>query len=214
MTSSVVSAIKEIVERRGIKALLHFTQVENVDGIVTHGLLPRDQYESCNVSPLLTDEMRLDNCLGAVSLSIGFPNYKMFYRCRMEKANTRWAVIGLHSSILWEKDCAFCIENAAKNTVVSIPIADRKGALAFEKMFEEIADKPNRKTMLLKDGFPTNPQAEVLVFDRIEPTYILGVGFKEQELADEYKIKYPKRDMRRMLGLFQPRIDYSHWKST
>lgn len=204
--------IEELAKRRGIKLLVHFTQVGNLNDILVHGLVPRTQYATYGVTPLVADEVRLDYCLEATSLSVGFPNYKMFYKCRKEKLNSRWAVIVLKPSILWRKDCAFCVENAARSTVAAIPIANRKTPVAFEHMFDEIESKPSRESMQLNSAFPTNPQAEVLVFDRIEPELIVGVAFEEQSLVDEYAARYANVQMKKIKGLFQPRVDYSHWK--
>jgi hypothetical protein len=207
-----VGEIEEIARRRGITVLVHFTQLENLGGILTHGLLPRTQYNVYGVAPLLADDVRLDYCLEASSLSIGFPNYKMFYKCRMEKPSSHWVVIAFKPSILWQKDCAFCVENAARSTVAAIPISDRKTAQAFESLFSEAESKPSRREMGLVDALPTNPQAEVLVFGRIEPEFVIGVAFDQQAVVDEYKARYPDVLMKRMQKLFQPRIDYPHWR--
>lgn len=207
-----MSKIERIVKKRGIKFLLHFTRVENIEGILKHGLLPRTQYEQYGISPLVADEERLDYCLEATSLSISFPNYKMFYQCRMDNPDDRWAVLALKPAILWEKDCAFCAENAAKNSVVAIPVEDRKTPDAFERMFAEAEGKPTRSAMQLEDSLPTNPQAEVLVFGRIEPEFVIGVAFDDQTLTEEYTVKFPNVQVKKIVRLFRPRIDYIHWK--
>jgi len=207
-----MSEIKKIATHRKIGVLVHFTRTENLEGILTHGLLPRTAFDRNGLNPLLTDQMRLDSCLDASSLSIGFPNYKMFYACRMNTPGAKWAVIVYRPSILWEKRCAFCTENAAKASVAAIRIDDRMTPQAFEALFSEVEGKPTRNALRLDAGSPTNPQAEVLVFEAIEPSYIIGIGFDEQPLVDEYKTRFPLVAMRRHSGLFGPRVDYIHWK--
>ncbi len=206
-----MSTVESHAKARKIGSLVHFTQVENLTGILAHGLLPRTEYVAYGVVPKLTDELRLDSCLAASSLSISFPNYKMFFYCQKNIPGSRWAVIVYKPSILWEKRCAFCTENAAKGSVSAIPIPDRMTPRAFEAMFAEAEGKPKRKKLGLEAGTPTNPQAEVLVFDRIEPSYVIGVAFKEQALVDEYRKHCPNVPMKRLPGLFLPRVDYQHW---
>jgi hypothetical protein len=207
-----MATVEELAKGRKIGSLVHFTRVENLAGILTHGLLPRTQYDAYGVAPVLTDELRLDSCLEASSLSIGFPNYKMFFYCQKSMPEAKWAVVVYKPNILWEKKCAFCTENAAKSGVAAIPIAERTTPRAFEAMFDEVAGKPNRKKLGLDDGSPTNPQAEVLVFGRIESTYVIGVAFKEQALVDAHRERFRNVPMKRLPGLFLPRVDYLHWK--
>ncbi|SRR6266571_2621243 len=209
-----MSTVEEFAKSRKIGVLVHFTRVENLGGILAHGLLPRTEFHAYGVAPLLTDEMRLDSCLEASSLSIGFPNYKMFFYCQKNIPDANWVVVVYKASILWEKKCAFCTENAAKGSVTAIPVADRMTPRAFEAMFAEAEGKPNRKQLGLDNGLPTNPQAEVLVFERIEPAYVIGVAFKEQVLVDEHRVHFPGVPMKRLPGLFAPRVDYLHWKKS
>jgi hypothetical protein len=203
--------IQEIVRSRQIKHLTHFTRVENLDSIVTHGLLPRSSCKSKNVQFLANDEYRHDG-QDATCASISFPNYKMFYRLRQRDPSVKWAVIGLSPSILWTKDCAFCATNAANVEMTSIPIDQRKGGAAFERLFEE-RGKVKRLEARIPDSYPTDPQAEVLIFSPIEPRFILGVAFDDAGLTKTYAAKYngaPPVSMKSTF--FSYRVDYSHWK--
>ena len=91
--------------------------------------------------------------------------------------------------MLWEKDCAFCVSNAASNEVTCIPISYRKGLAAFNKLFEEIDGKPTRAELGISVYCPTNPQAEILVFDCIEPKYIIGAITQNKATETELKTK-------------------------
>ena len=79
-------------------------------------------------------------------------------------------------------------------------------------MYDEYPGKPARKVLGIGDSQPTNPQAEVLVFDRIEPELIGGVAFATQSTMDSHKAYAKGRPVKLFPGLFNPRVDYPHWK--
>jgi len=205
--------MENFVDSRKIEYILHFTRVENLDSILYSGLIPRDELERTGTNSTFNDEYRYDNCKNALCCSVGHPNYKMFYSLRMNNPRTEWCVIGIKKDVLWNKDCAFCIENAASNSVTSISINQRKGLQAFMKLFDEIENKPPRNVLAIPDNCPTNPQAEILIFDRIEVDNIIGVVFQSQQRADEYKTKYNKDNFFIYhKAFFYPRKDYEHWR--
>jgi hypothetical protein len=192
--------------------LLHFTRVENVRSILRNGLLPKSHFAQRSIEAVINDELRLDGFAEATCLSIGFPNYKMFYSIRQRDRSVQWAILAINPSVLWTKDCAFCVENAASGSVTSIPIGARKTLAAFEKMFNDIPGKPTREALKISDGTPTNPQAEVLVFDPIDPELIVGIAFNRANLVEMYKAEAGGRVVKLIPGLFGPRVDFSHWK--
>lgn len=204
--------MQEAVLRRNIQALYHFTRLENVDSIMRSGIVPRNQLDQQNIEYQFNDTVRLDCQEGASSFSIEHPNYKMFWRLRMENSEQSWVVIGVKRNILWEKDCAFCHENAASANVTRIPITERRGAVAFERMFAPVNGKPDRAALRLADKYPTNPQAEVLVFDIVEPSYILCIACANTELKDELKQRYPEFHVVKHSPYFSYRHDYEAWK--
>lgn len=200
------------VEKRKIKFVWHFTRLENLDSILLNGLVPRAILEAQSTSAIYNDAYRLDGEKAANCLSIGHPNYKMFFSLRQHNPQQEWVVLACKPSILWLKDCAFCYENAASSNVKAIPLASRKGLGAFEKLFSPADGKPCRTDLKLPDDCPTNPQAEVLVFDIIEPKYILGAVCQSSSRRDELKAKYPNFGFLYHKSLFSARMDYSHWK--
>lgn len=194
--------IKKIIARRaaerGIQYLVHFTRQENLPSITTYGLRSRQELNNLSVPFTFNDSHRLDGLLNSISLSITFPNYKMFYSYRMQNRSASWAVILLDTiEVLGNLDCAFQYHNAACREIRSTPIESRKTLKAFEYMF---FDGNNRKTFDLKDNETTNPQAEVLCFDSIPSKFFKGVILPTTKgVAENY---------------FAPRRDYSYWKST
>lgn len=204
--------MERAVRNRGIEFVFHFTKIDNLDSIFKDGLIPRSILEVSHAEYSFNDHHRIDGHQNASCLSVGHPNYKMFYRLRQENINQEWVVIVISAVILWQKDCAFCHENAASNSVRVIPIHLRKGVAAFERMFDPVPDKPDRATLGLPDRCPTNPQAEILVFDTIEPKFIVGAVVQSRERERELSEKHPKFQFMRVEGFFKPRIDFASWR--
>jgi hypothetical protein len=175
-------AIYDLFKAADIPFLLHFTRLSNLESIMRHGLCPVSKTAQIGVSPQINDPLRLDGHPDAVSLSIGFPNFRMFYKYR-NGSGVPWVVLGINQSVLWSKDCAFCRHNAASSKITSRPLEELKTYEAFAGMFEEIEGIPSRSDQRLKSYDPTDGQAEVLVFDTIEPQWIMGVVFQNAGAA-------------------------------
>ncbi len=205
--------IQEFVATRNIQYLYHFTRLGNVQSILTHGLLPKDQCAARGVAPLVNDPLRLDYTDG-ICLTIGFPNYKMFYPLRCNNPGVQWAVLAVRASVLWEKDSAFCRENAAKAAVTAIPLHQRRGLVALQAMYDDFPGVP-RSRLEIPAHYPTNPQAEVLVFDHIGPEYIVGVAFDEAVLKRQYTAMVFPREYKFLHApsYFSARRDFEHWKA-
>ncbi|PJF38016.1 MAG: DUF4433 domain-containing protein, partial [Phototrophicales bacterium] len=142
------------------------------------GLCPKILLEDLPYDVTINDELRLDGHEDSVSLSIAFPNYKMFYRYRANTQSRGWAVIAINPSVLWECECAFCKHNAADSRIARVPLEKLKSLSSFQAMFAEDESgnalagilgvdykQETRETNKLKSFDPTDPQAEVLVFD-------------------------------------------------
>ena len=224
--------MKTVVEKRDIRYLMHFTQLENLDSILKNGLLPRSKLEEENIIYTFNDVDRLDAHLDSISCSISFPNYKMFYRLRKTYSDSSWIIILINTSVLWEKKCAFYHVNAARNDVRSIDPDKIGGEDALESVFNEyndwlaIADKrlhklitiicgkakPIRENLGIPDRFPTDPQAEVLVFDEVEPKYIEAVLTQSITPTNELERLYPDTLFKPNKSFFTYRSDWAFWK--
>ena len=188
-------SIENILRERQIKYLCHFTRLENLESILTHGLIPRSNLYNAEFNPnpslsihgIFNDRYRIDGKPDATSLSISFPNSSMFYGLRCSNSSVKWAVIVLNAQVLIDKDCAFYHTNAANSNVNSIPISNFQGEKALEQLFKT---NGNRQNLLKKD--PTDVQAEVLVFDTIESDYILGAVLMSDEDVNYFKEKFSK----------------------
>lgn len=203
--------MRTAVQARDIKIAFHFTRYSNLPSIMRDGIISRSALEIQRSAVSFNDDYRHDNHREASCFSVGHPNYRMFYRLRQEYPQEKWAVLVVNAAILWEKDCAFCIENAASDNVRHIPIIQRKGVRAFNAMFEEIEGKPNRTILGIPPKCPTNPQAEILVFDVVEPRYILGACCQTLQMKQECERLFPERQFIHNSNAFSARTDHAHW---
>lgn len=209
--------MRAAAESRGITQLVHFTRFDNLTSILHHGIKPRQLLDNDGQIYAFNDELRLDGCLNASSISISFPNYKMFYPYRCQDYSVMWAVLRLDPSILWEKDCVYCWQNAASTAVTCIPLCDRRGRVAFLDLFSNREGFPTREATQIPLYYPTHPQAEVLCFETIEPRYIRRVDipqrFNPNQHFAQVAANMPGREYWYDDELFNGRFDYRHWPS-
>lgn len=163
--------LQQAVTARKIHHLYHFTHSDNLSSILKKGLIGRNTLQDEKHKFEVNDEVRLDGYPNALCLSISFPNARMFYKCRNHKVGD-WVILDIVPRVLWEKDCSFYPYNAASSSFRSIDRGDMQGKAAFENLFLEPAVGSSRKEQNLTSEYPTDVQAEVLVFEPIETKYI------------------------------------------
>jgi hypothetical protein len=206
----MATTIQEYVAERGITYLMHFTRACNLDSILARGLIRRDTLVLENFDGF-NDQHRHDGT-SAVCLSIGFPNYKMFYGCQKDHPGETWVILVISPRVLWELDCAFCSANAASNGVTAIPLVQRKGLAAMQAMFGDWPGKA-RADLDLPAHYPTNPQAEVLALDGVPVRYFKGVIVLNEAARQQVLARHPAIDVRVMAQYFRYRKDFAHWKA-
>ena len=216
--------IKQFCVERGIQTLAHFTRIENLGSILREGLLSRERLDIQGINSHINDVNRIDGHKDRICLSLSFPNYKMFFSIREQKKTTdevydsQWVVLILEAELLWELDCAFCQENASSNRVRHIPLEDRKHPNALRALFDDEfyydTREIRRQSLAIPVNYPTNPQAEILVFDRISSRYIKEVIFfefpamRQWECGNVGTYTQKCRDDREY---FYPRDDHEFW---
>ena len=199
---------------RDITSLFHFTRASNLPSIMENGLLPITDLNCRNIPFANNDLARYDGCKDAVCLSIGFPNYRMFFSLRNRDLNIDWVVLELDAKILLDFDCAFCYSNAAKSEISNTPLESRKTLEALKGLYVEQYGNICRNQLNLPDSYPTDPQAEVLVFGRIPVSYIKKVHFNDLFAEDEYKKFIPESICSGLdFTFFNPRHDWDFWKN-
>lgn len=185
------SAIKKFSQQQKISKLIHFTNHKNLNSILKNGILPVTRLNETSNEHYINDFNRWDNCLDAISLSISHPNQLMFYKYRNMNIHENWVVLTIDPKVLWKKKCAFCWHNAADSRIRKIPIEERKKNLSFKKMFSDVTNVPSRLEQNLSTYYPTDVQAEVLVFDKIDVGLIKEVVFDNTFLEKNFNQSFP-----------------------
>lgn len=205
--------LESVLNRRNIEWLFHFTRVENLKGIFNNGLIPRDDINKNNLTSIFNDGYRFDNCEDANCLSVEFPNYKMFYTLCCNDPEAEWVVLVLDAKLIKDFDCAFCYRNAGSEEIYSIPVKERMGVDTFEGIFAERDSYPSREVLEIPDYYPTNPQAEILVFGTVPISYIKYAIFKNNNTLSRYVDVIPESvECTVDKDYFYPRSDYKHWR--
>lgn len=195
--------------RRNIDCLFHFTPVDHLDSILRRGLLVPSACAKQATGMKPNDTVRYDR-QDAICLTVEWPNYKVFYPFR-QKDTRPWAVIAVQHRVLWEKRVCFNKTNAADNSMSGQSFEARQGLAKFLELFGDCCGKI-RADLKITDNFPTNPQAEVLCLDTIEPSYFMAVLLDNREAYERFKPAYPNVDIRLDDYYHSPRLDYEHWR--
>lgn len=198
---------------RGIDSCVHFTNVTNLPSILQYGILSKETMDEEWIEYNDNDSLRLDGYTNATSLSFTSPNYRMFYKYRQQNPAKRWAVLIIDSKTIISLDCAYCYTNAANARITEMPLKQLMTVEAFEDMFAEISGQASRERLRLSDNEPTDPQAEILVFDDIPPEAINYIIFDDYYTMQQYKPLLEQMNIHYACdrGPFLPRRDYSFW---
>ncbi|MBK7299241.1 MAG: DUF4433 domain-containing protein [Moraxellaceae bacterium] len=175
-------------KKKDIRALFHFTHLSNLESIHQHGLLTRTHLNNNKMPYTYNDEIRLDSVPNSISLSIGFPNYRMFYHYWNKSKNHKndWIILKINPNLLtgeianlddfdYLNKAIFCSSNAANKLIKHIPIENRKTYNAFLSMFERDTE--------CNTSHPCDEQAEILYqgnipIECIECIYVFSVKMK------------------------------------
>lgn len=204
--------MQEIVEKRQIKQLLHFTQAANLSSILHHGLLGRSVLQSRGIEYRYNDGLRLDGHMSGICLSISFPNYRMFYKKRCETINANWIIFAVSPSILSASDTLFFQSNAAAARSAGIFRHNSTGRGALERMFADEVSGQRRADLQLPDHFTTDPQAEVMHCRPIPIEAILGIAVQTPAEASTIQSAAPRLKVKCFANWFYPRSDYKFWQ--
>lgn len=206
--------IQEYCQSRQIQSLVHFTQIQNLRSIFDMGLLSQDELNKklSNEQRRYNDQQRLDGHRDAICTSISYPNYRMFYSLSSSN-QSEWVILLINADVLWELDCAFCETNAASSAVLDVPLSERKKAEALVDLFGDY-DYVYRKDLNIPNNYPTNPQAEVLVFNPIPTRFFQEVVFHDNLSLFQWILKNnpPQIQLKSDPSFFKPRIDWRRWR--
>ena len=180
LDTDVQETIKELndkIENHGITRLIHFTNAENLNSILEKGILPRSQLNNENIKYEANDELRLENALDSISLSIQNPNLKLLDSFKRKYPNNKYYVLLLDPALLYELfdesnksliKREYCTNNAAYSNC-------KRSETNIDYMFnDKIHDKYQyfyRSEREINET--TDLQAEILFYGRIPPKYII-----------------------------------------
>ena len=180
--------IRREAASRGITRLYHFTPTANGRSILCNGLMSRNTLVAQGSSFHVTDELRIDDNLDGISVSIHSINESMF-RAKQRDFSDDWLIFELKASILWTHTCRYCWRNASSSENRKHK-GFRGGHWAFEKMFEDrpvssVDNRSYRGVCEIPNFKPTDNSAEVQIFDPIASDIIVDVTVRTQRIEDE-----------------------------
>ncbi|WP_231373973.1 DarT ssDNA thymidine ADP-ribosyltransferase family protein [Aureivirga marina] len=187
---------KEEIKKRKIEYLIHFTPTINLYSILENRkLLSRAKLESLDikVSDILdyaqfTDNIRYDD-KNYINLSISSPNTFLLKKFKEKTKDDfiTWCILKIDPKYVYINDTLFSVTNAASSSA-KYQYGISNDIDKFKLMFKEnisIQDKRVINRNLIKDKYPTDIQAEVLVKDEIFIDNIIEVCFESEEKLAE-----------------------------
>jgi len=200
--------IKAICEERDVCDLYHFTPFDNVESILTSGLVSRLSLEARPTNSIMPDPYRLDGWNNWISISISFPNDKLFHVFRRRLPDiSNWVLVRLSPTLLWERNCRFIPTNAAATDRRMFSDNHWSTAAAFEKMFLNEDMRQN-----VPPSFCTDPQAEVMVEEHVPVGYFDSLVVQNSDMKSELE-HLSRLPVEVDPSLFGNRSDNSYWRS-
>lgn len=204
--------IQNYLQERGIKKLMHFTNIENLNSILKNGICSNLYCEKNGINCVRSDSERIDGLKDYISFSVEFPNYKMFYSKRNEINAGKYAILIVDISILDlfnEDSWKFSNTNAAAN--------NKKIGSGLNDLKELFYDDNLRDNLNLPDNYTTDPQAEVLLKGRVPVDYINKIIFPKELKYWDMREHIDNVEYRKLIDvngkLFQSRRDWMHWRN-
>jgi len=175
---------QKIIKERKITELIHFTPTKNLLSILEQGeIMSRARLESLGIEYIqFNDKIRYDD-KNYINLSLSGPNTFLLkkYKKRYENDPTiTWCILKVDPKHIYEYDTLFSVTNAARRLNISGDLEKFKQLFLPEiKYGTRVIKRGN-----IKDKYPTDEQAEILVKDSIPLSSIMKVCFyNEEDLA-------------------------------
>ncbi|GLB46185.1 hypothetical protein WR164_01640 [Philodulcilactobacillus myokoensis] len=187
---------KNIIQKRGITCLCHFTKSSNLPFIFgnddsNNGLMSTTHIAQSKYLQQI-DKRRFDGHEDYISCSVQKINTRFYnFRERKNKDDLfhEWAIVFIDPSVI-NNTSLFCQTNAAVRNGALI----ESGPTAFESLFNKVTLAARGRKTYRNANYPpnrpTDMQAEVMIKDRIPKNKLLGVAFPEH--SRNYEIKRMK----------------------
>ncbi|MGV0846765.1 DUF4433 domain-containing protein [Empedobacter falsenii] len=186
---------KEINERE-IEYLIHFTPVINLlsmfeqEKILSRALL--EQYDVYQTDILdfieFTDEIRFDD-KNYINTSISHPNsylLKKFREKTADEPHIYWCILKINPKFIYKDSTLFSVTNAANSynkNITKVTGDIDKFRMLFDNEIKVVTSYNSRIIIRdkLKNKYPTDEQAEVLIANEIPISDIIEVCFENEE---------------------------------
>ncbi len=199
--------INQYIQSREIKNLVHFTHVDNLEMILTYGLMSKtilmNEGLRRHIQPKFLDNKYLEGKEDANYLSISCPDYESFYEF-FKHDEENWAVILFNTEPIKKHKCRYKPEELAKEVS------------GFQGLKEMFSDSEIKVSDQIATWLTTNPRAKVIEESVIPPSWI-----KEVHLATAKHLKKVKKwsspqnvQVKIEQKFFEPRIGHKYWPSS
>jgi hypothetical protein len=188
--------IRDEALKRGISRLCHFTQsrklshiLSDLDGVWATARLIEKAPDLLD----RTDEIRADGHLDHICCSVEYPNTWYLSKIRdVDPVFKDWVVVFLNPALLWRDGTLFSPRNSAAQSGTLI----KDGYASFSRLFAPSLIGAKGMTFTRRAEMlsccPTDDQAEVLVYEHIPRSDIIGAGVmsEEQARAEELRLSF------------------------
>ncbi len=189
----------EILKKRGVHSLVHFTPLSNLQRILVEGLKPLNSAGEELVCANQSTRIQADGDL--ISFSIEYPGY-MYLQSLIKKCGEIFVILYYPIELLAGKKVFIYKSN---------PAIPRWGeAETFEDLFfEEFRYKK------LPSYYPSDPRAEIRMQGCINSSQIQKIVFPSVLKEDIPQIQSLFPDIKILIddNVFEPRIDSDYWTS-
>ena len=193
--------IKQFLENRGIKYLVHFTDESSIASIRENGICSRKEgkrrgikirVNDNDVSAHKADKYMKSTSDDYISLTITTINEKVLSAYKARKGIRNAKRILIDASVLWkeiDRDRIYCNMNASSSS-----LSCGNDIKALEAMFAPSVEQvkfSGERTVDTRSGkpknVPTHKQAEILFQSYIDPKYFLNSDELEDDSNDDYE---------------------------
>ncbi len=173
------SQISQWLQRRKITKLFHFTHVDNLESILCDGFQTRQYLDSNLQRYTPSDNDRLDGFPESLSFSIGKPNSLLLPEKNFNY-DYKLILLEVAANNLLTQNFGALPSNAAKGYFQEILGTNKSRFVGINGLRGMYLNEELRKRASLPIEEPTDPQAEILFFEPIESSKIIGVHLSER----------------------------------
>lgn len=183
-TTSKEVIFRYLTEERGVKYLIHFTPINNLNSIFENGIAPRVCFGDSG-EIIVTDITRWDNHPECSCFSLSFPNYQML-NTKRRTTGRRFAVLVIDISAMLAPgvDKLYYLPVNASYNGVRWNITDYTQLRDAKNMFADELEYKGvtylREKLDIPKEYPTSPQAELMIDGIVPPKYVREIHFCDQ----------------------------------